>query len=165
MDPTRLRLSQRSNPWSFSEQTLATAPRKNDLVMRIGELAAATGEAVKMLRFWEEQGLLEAERSESGYRYFVGKMPERARFIRQAQALGFTLNEIRGILDLRDDGLQPCDDVRARLEAHLEVIRERQRKLKALERELEARLRWAEADAEPLCEDGCVYLASKTLDN
>ncbi|MEX2541439.1 MAG: MerR family transcriptional regulator [Trueperaceae bacterium] len=129
-------------------------------MMRIGELAAATGETVKTLRFWESQGLLEAERSETGYRYFRERMAERSRFIRQAQALGFTLNEIHGILELRDEGLQPCDDVRSRLRAHLAGIRDRLRELQALERELESRLRWAEADAEPLCEDGCVYLAS-----
>lgn len=134
-------------------------------MMRIGELAAATGETVKTLRFWESQGLLEAERSESGYRYFLDRMAERSRFIRQAQALGFTLNEIRDILELRDEGLQPCDNVRSRLREHLRVIRDRLGELKALESELESRLRWAEADAEPLCEDGCVYLGSNTLNN
>jgi DNA-binding transcriptional MerR regulator len=135
-------------------------------MMRIGELAAATGETVKTLRFWEDQGLLEAERSEAGYRYFAEMMAERSRFIRQAQSLGFTLSEVRGILDLRDEGLQPCDDVRARLRSHLEAIRDRQRELSTLADELEARLRRAEADADPLCEDGCVYLASgKPQDN
>lgn len=132
--------------------------------MRIGELAAATGETVKTLRFWEEQGLLQAERSESGYRYFAARMAERSRFIRQAQALGFTLGEIHGILELRDEGLRPCEDVRTRLREHLAGIHDRLRELQALERELGNRLRWAEADAEPLCEDGCVYLASSPAD-
>lgn len=139
--------------------------RKDIAMMRIGELAAATGETVKTLRFWEEQGLLEAQRSESGYRYFARRMAERSRFIRQAQALGFTLGEIRGILELRGDGLQPCDDVRSQLRDHLEAIQQRLTELKALERELEARLRWAEADGDPLCQDDCVFLAPNGSDN
>jgi DNA-binding transcriptional MerR regulator len=150
-------------PWLFSEQTRGQLLLKDAVMFRIGELAAATGETVKTLRFWESQGLLEAERSDSGYRYFGTKMRERSRFIRQAQSLGFTLNEIRGILHLRDDGLQPCDDVRARLRAHLQAIRDRLRELRTLERELEGRLRWA--DAAPLCEDDCIYLASTPRDN
>ena len=128
--------------------------------MRIGELAATTGETVKTLRFWEEQGLLEAERSETGYRYFIDTMAERSRFIRQAQALGFTLNDIRGILELREEGLQPCDDVRTQLRSHLAIIRDRLEELKALERELEARLQWAETHTDANCDDGCVYLAT-----
>ena len=127
-------------------------------MMRIGELAAKTGETVKTLRFWEEHGLLEAERSESGYRYFGSSMIERPRLIRQAQALGFSLSEIRAIVELRDGGLQPCDEVRGQLRSHLEVIRERLGELKALERELEARLLWAEENADPICDEGCVYL-------
>ena len=68
-------------------------------MMRIGELAAKTGETVKTLRFWEVHGLLEAERSESGYRYFGSSMIERPRLIRHAQALGFSLSEIRAIAE------------------------------------------------------------------
>ena len=135
-------------------------PRKHDTMLRIGELAAATGETVKTLRFWEEQGLLEAERSETGYRYFFDRMVERSRFIRQAQALGFTHDEIREILELREEGLQPCREVRQQLRAHLDAIRRRLGELKTMESELEGRLRWAEADEEPLCEEDCIYLSS-----
>ena len=129
-------------------------------MLRIGELAAATGETVKTIRFWEEQGLLEADRSETGYRYFGDRMVERSRFIRRAQALGFTHAEIREILELREEGRQPCKEVREQLRGHLDAIRSRLGELQRMESELEARLRWAEADEEPLCKKDCVYLTS-----
>ena len=129
-------------------------------MLQIGELAAATGETVKTLRFWEEKGLLEAYRSETGYRYFGDRMVERSRFIRRAQALGFTHVEIREILELREEGRQPCKEVREQLRTHLNAIRRRLDELQTMESELEARLRWAEADEEPLCQKDCVYLAS-----
>lgn len=137
----------------------------NCRMMRIGELATATGETVKTLRFWEEHGMLEAERSDSGYRYFSREMVARAGFVRQAQTLGFSLSEVRGILELRDEGVRPCDDVRARLRSHLEIVQRRLAELKALELELEARLSWAETHADPPCEDACIYLGSNPLGN
>ncbi len=127
----------------------------------IGQLAKATGETVKTLRYWTDHGLLEAERGENGYRYYREDAARRAAFIRSAQALGFTLSEIQDILALRASGLQPCEHVKARLETHLATVRAHIAELEALERDLEARLRWAEANPEPECQmDGCVYLAA-----
>lgn len=126
--------------------------------MRIGELADATGEPVRTLRYWEDEGLLEAQRTEGGYRVFPHAMVERAGFLRQAQALGLTLDEIRGILAVRAGGGQPCRHVRERLQEHLASVRERLRQLVALEEELEERLLWAEVHPEPECDAGCVYL-------
>lgn len=129
--------------------------------MRIGELARATGESVKTLRYWEERALLDAERSESGYRHFLDTMIDRVGFIRQAQALGFTLGEIREIVALHSEGVRPCDEVRDALEAHLESVRTRIASLRSLERELSRRLTWAERHPDVDCDDGCVYLSSQ----
>ncbi|MEX2535606.1 MAG: MerR family transcriptional regulator [Trueperaceae bacterium] len=126
--------------------------------MRIGELASTTGESVRTLRYWQDEGLLEADRTASGYRVFQPAMIDRVVFLRGAQALGLTLREIRGILSLRREGLQPCEHVRERLREHLSSVRERLQQLQALEEELEGRLAWANAHTEPNCHDGCVYL-------
>jgi len=126
--------------------------------MRIGELAAATGERVKTLRYWHDEGILEAERSEAAYRVFGGSMVERVAFVRRAQGLGFTLAEIREMLRLRDEGRRPCAHVRAGLERHLAAVRHRLRELRALERELAVRVERARVDPAPPCDDGCVYL-------
>jgi DNA-binding transcriptional MerR regulator len=127
-------------------------------MLRIGELARETGESVRTLRYWEGEGLLTAARSDSGYRLFPEAMIARVSFLREAQALGLGLREIRDLLALRDDGVQPCAHARDRLREHLADVRKRLHDLHALERELEERLTWAEANPNPECDDGCVYL-------
>lgn len=127
--------------------------------MRIGQLAKLTDETVKTLRYWTDHGLLEAERSENGYRHYNGDAVQRVAFIRSAQEFGFTLSEIRDILSLQASGVKPCEHVRAGLESHLETVRSRIVELEALEKDLEARLAWAEAHPKVECQvDGCVYL-------
>lgn len=128
--------------------------------MRIGELARATGESVRTLRYWTDEGLLDAERNQSGYRTFHEGAADRVAFLRQAQSLGLTLAEIRNVLELRREGERPCTHVRQRLAEHLASVRDRIVQLQTLERDLKARLEWALAEPEPECEKGCVYLAS-----
>lgn len=71
--------------------------------MRIGELAQRTGVAVDTVRFYERQGLLPPPlRRASGYRSYAVADVARLRFVRRAKALGFTLEEIRGLLALSD---------------------------------------------------------------
>ena len=131
------------------------------MTLRIGRLAKATEETVKTLRYWTNLGLLEAERGENGYRYYQEDAPQRIAFIRSAQEFGFTLSEIQDILALRASGVKPCDHVRTRIKTHLVTVRSRIAELEALERDLEARLSWAEAHQDPECQmDGCVYLAA-----
>lgn len=103
--------------------------------MKIGELAKRAGVGIDTVRYYEKQGLLpRAQRLESGYRTYDGQDLKRLRFVRRAKALGFTLNEIRELLDLsahRDDDMaamkaaasEKIADVKARL-AELERIRE-----------------------------------------
>lgn len=131
---------------------------RRDEALRIGQLARRAGESVKTIRYWEDEGLLEAERSESGYRLFDAAMVERARFLRRAQGLGFTLAELRSVLELRGDGVRPCDEVHGRLAAHLAQVRARLAELRALEAALEERLAWAAEHPDPDCRDLCVYL-------
>ncbi len=127
--------------------------------LSIGNLSASTGETVKTLRYWTDQGLLDTERGENNYRYYLPDMTQRAAFIRSTQALGFTLEDIKSILHLRAEGVQPCNKVRAELDRHLTAVQQRITELQRLEVELSARLIWAEANPAPTCdEEGCVYL-------
>ena len=80
--------------------------------MRIGQLADAASVPAKTIRYYEEIGLLPApERQANGYREYDESAGERLRFVRAAQAVGFTLAEIKEILSLRDRGEQPCAHV------------------------------------------------------
>ena len=83
-----------------------------------GELARRAGVGVETLRYYERRGLLApAARSESGYRQFDEASVVRLRFIRRAQAHGFTLEEIAELLELACDGRSTCTEVRRRAEA------------------------------------------------
>ncbi len=62
--------------------------------MRIGELAQATAVSRDTLRFYEERGLIAAQRSANGYRYYPAEMVQLVQLIKTAQRLGFSLNEI-----------------------------------------------------------------------
>ena len=72
------------------------APR----TLTIGSLAAAGGVGVETVRFYQRKGLLETPTRESGIRRYGSDDVRRLRFIRQAQGAGFTLEQIRELLDL-----------------------------------------------------------------
>ena len=77
--------------------------------MKIGTLARQADVAIDTVRYYERQGLLPApERTQSGYRSYAADDVARLRFIRRAKTLGFTLAEIRELLELshrRDDDM------------------------------------------------------------
>lgn len=128
-------------------------------MLSIGDLAARTGEPVKTLRYWTDLGLLDNERGDNGYRYFLPDMAERVHFIRSSQALGFRLSEIKSIVRRRDLGEKPCREVWIDLHQHLAAVRARIEEPQSLETDLARRLEWAEANPDPECEgEGCVYL-------
>ncbi|MEU1465815.1 heavy metal-responsive transcriptional regulator [Streptomyces sp. NPDC005727] len=87
---------------------------------RISQLAERSGVPATTLRFYESAGLLPAERTASGYRTYGEDAVERLAFISSAKLLGLTLEGIRDLLDLREDGV--CASVRARM---LPMIAER----------------------------------------
>jgi DNA-binding transcriptional MerR regulator len=80
--------------------------------VRIGELSDSVSVPTKTIRYYEDIGLLPpAERGPNGYRSYDDATGERLRFVKAAQAVGFTLTEIREILSLRDRGEEPCAHV------------------------------------------------------
>ena len=81
--------------------------------LRIGEVAKQAGVGVETVRFYEREGLLhEPERRASGYRQYDEEAVAVLRFIRRAKELGFTLKEIKSLLNLRLDTLATRADVR-----------------------------------------------------
>ncbi|GAA5004849.1 MerR family transcriptional regulator [Actinopolymorpha pittospori] len=80
---------------------------------RISQLAEHSGVPATTLRFYETAGLLPAERTASGYRVYGEEAVERLAFISSAKLLGLALEEIRGLLDIREEGV--CASVRARM--------------------------------------------------
>jgi len=83
--------------------------------LKIGEVAARTGCATSALRFYEETGLIASRRNESGYRVYRNDVVRRVSFIRTAQRVGLTLEEIGEALASLPDGRTPTARDWARL--------------------------------------------------
>ena len=82
--------------------------------MRIGEVAAAAGVSVRALRYYEEQGLLTAERTPSGQRSYPGSAVGRVKFIQVLYAAGLPSRSVLGILPCMDSG-RTTPQMRAKL--------------------------------------------------
>lgn len=94
-----------------------------DSLLKIGEVSRLSGIGVEALRFYERSGILgKPARTASGYRVYKRDVLERLAFIKKAQMLGFSLDEIRVIITESRAGECPCEEVR-------EIVRERLRKL------------------------------------
>src|SRR5918999_4489198 len=82
-------------------------------MLKIGEVSKRSGIGVEALRFYEKSGLLERpSRTYSGYRVYGEEVLDRLAFIKRAQALGFSLDEVRRIVEDARKGESPCDDAR-----------------------------------------------------
>src|SRR6266851_3339344 len=105
--------------------------------LTIGRLAELGGVHLETIRYYEREGLLpRPPRTRAGYRIFPTDAARRLRFIKRAQALGFSLKEIRDLLALRiKPGTQP-EQIRARAEAKIADIEQKIRTLRAMKRTL-----------------------------
>ena len=109
--------------------------------MRIGLVAKSTGLSVDAIRFYERNGLLPpAPRTEGGYRQYAENDLETLAFMRRVQGLGFKLSEIKGLLHLRAERLQPCEPVRRRLQEKLADVQRKLDDLHKLELDLQSAL-------------------------
>lgn len=105
--------------------------------LTIGQVAGRAEVGVETVRFYEREGLLEEPRRKaSGYRQFDEQAVDRIRFIRRAKELGFTLKEIKELLDMRVEPTSTCADVKRRAEAKIEDVEERIRSLQKMKRAL-----------------------------
>lgn len=107
--------------------------------LKIGQVSAISGLPIKTIRYYEEIGLLSTsvERSAVGYRLFGESVFNRLDFIKRAQSLGLSLNEIRELLQIRDRGQLPCHEVKHHLELKLEKINNQIQALETLKAELQ----------------------------
>jgi Hg(II)-responsive transcriptional regulator len=76
----------------------------NATAYTIGKLARAAGVGIETVRYYQQRGLLPAPVLRGSYRYYPASAADRIRFIKRAQELGFTLDEIAGLLRLQDGG-------------------------------------------------------------
>lgn len=107
--------------------------------LKVGELAKRAGVGAQTLHYYERFGLLpKPDRSVSNYRLYPADALRRVQFIKKAQSLGFTLEEIKEILGLREQGRAPCRCVADVGKRHLQELDARIAALQEFRRELAA---------------------------
>ncbi|HVH76281.1 MAG TPA: helix-turn-helix domain-containing protein [Stellaceae bacterium] len=113
-----------------------------DARVSIGELSRRTGCNIETIRYYERIGVLPPPDRVGRYRRFADADIRRLGFVRRARELGFTLDEVRALLQLsQSDGRSACDDVRRISAAHLSAVRARIADLRAMERVLAKTIR------------------------
>jgi DNA-binding transcriptional MerR regulator len=105
--------------------------------MQIGELARRTAITVDAIRFYERRHLLPKPiRSRGGFRLYSTDEIERLQFIRQMHGLGFSLREIKELIELRAHKIDACESIRELLKGKLAGVRAKLHELQELESEL-----------------------------
>lgn len=130
---------------STTDQTIST---ERAGLLRVGDIARATGKTVRAIHLYEELGLLKpATRSSGGFRLFDASAVDRVRWIDSLHGLGFSLQEMRAVLQnwwTADQGPAAMSDLRELFQRKLEQTREAVRRHRRLETELEEGLRYLE---------------------
>ncbi|NJN72176.1 MAG: heavy metal-responsive transcriptional regulator [Limnothrix sp. RL_2_0] len=109
------------------------------LCLKIGEVATRSGLPVKTIRYYADLQLLDSAmgRSPNGYRIFTADVFNRLAFIKRAQSLGLSLQEIGEILGIHDQGTLPCGVVKQRLIEKVNHINSQISELVTLKAELQ----------------------------
>lgn len=118
----------------------------------IGQAAEESGISRKMIRYYEQIGLLPpARRSESGYRYYDEPAIRRLQFIRRARDMGFSLERISQLLGLWQNEQRHSADVKALVEQYIAELDETIRQMQAMRDELYDWVDHCHGDYQPEC--------------
>ena len=134
--------------------------------LKIGELAKQTALTVGTLRYYSDLGLLHpVKRGDNGYRYYRLDAAQQVEFIKKAQTLGFSLEEIKQILDVRDRGEKPCNLVQSLLNNKIEQLKSQIKQMTLFKAELEEyRLAWSNnPNPESKPQEVCPLISSVSL--
>lgn len=104
--------------------------------MNIGDAAERSGLSAKMIRYYEEVGLIKASRRANGYRDYDVNDVSVLQFIRRTRDLGFSLDEIANLLALWRDRKRPSREVKRLASQHIEDLEQRMREMRVVVRTL-----------------------------
>lgn len=121
-------------------------------MMNIGEASAASGVSAKMIRYYEETGLIPpAGRTASGYRTYGPKEVQILRFVRRARNLGFPMEKVADLLALWRDRSRASADVKHLAEAQVRALEDRIREMQEMKAVLEHLVHSCAGDDRPDC--------------
>lgn len=105
-------------------------------MLTIGKLSEQTSVKIETIRYYEKIGMMpDPPRKASGHRTYTRELVDRLRFIRRGRELGFSLNDIRGLLGVEDNS-PTCAEVHELTKTHLDTIRSKITDLRKLEKTL-----------------------------
>ena len=120
--------------------------------MNIGEAASASGVSAKMIRHYEETGLIpKAGRTDAGYRVYRERDVHLLRFIRQARQLGFSMVQVSDLIGLWLDQSRPSRKVKQLAQTHIGELDQRIGELQAMKATLEQLVHDCHGDHRPDC--------------
>ena len=120
--------------------------------MNIGQAAKASGVSAKMIRHYEEVGLIPAaSRTEAGYRQYGAADVHTLRFVRHARDLGFSIAEIGELVGLWHNRRRPSRQVKALAQAHIQELEQKVQELQAMKAALEHLVHCCHGDDRPEC--------------
>jgi len=122
-----------------------------DSTMNIGAAARASGLPPKTIRFYEEIGLVAAERRANGYRSYGPGQVRKLRFVQRARGLGFSVEDCRNLLSLYEDRNRASADVRALATERLKQIETKLAELQSLHAELSHLIDSCQGGSRPDC--------------
>jgi len=124
----------------------------DEALLTIGEAAVRSGVTAKMIRHYEQTGLVPAPaRTAAGYRLYTRADVHRLRFIRRARTLGFGMKQVGLLLALWSDRSRASADVRRLALQHAADLGERIAQMQAMQRTLESLARRCHGDQRPEC--------------
>ena len=106
--------------------------------LTIGKLAKRASVNVETVRFYERRGILQQPRSTGSVRLYPHEYIERIKFVKRSQELGFTLNEVIELLELKVKGKATCRDALDITEKKMKEIDEKIRDLKKMKKSLKS---------------------------
>lgn len=139
-----------------------------DSLMTVCELARRSGVTLDTVRYYARIGLLQPKRHlENDYKLFANADVSRVRFIRRAKSLGYTLAEIKQILEHSMYGHSPCPLVRKIIQRRIKENRRKLKEMNALQQRMETALKqWQHMpDGEPDGDSVCHLIESFTDEN
>lgn len=109
----------------------------NENFLQIGAIAKITNLNIQTIRYYEHQGILKPdEKTNAGYRLYSKETVNRLRFIKRAQTLGFSLQEIKELLNLKAPSINRCANVSKKAKTKLLSTQEKIRQLRQIEKTL-----------------------------
>ncbi|WP_286049785.1 Cu(I)-responsive transcriptional regulator [Rheinheimera sp. KL1] len=121
-------------------------------LVTIGQAAKQTGLSAKMIRHYEEAGLLKkANRTDAGYRLYSSQQLQQLSFIKQARTLGFSIAQVSSLLDLWRNPQRSSKEVKQLAEQHLDEIKQKVAELQQMQKVLQQLADSCCGDDQPQC--------------